>query len=469
MIGVNVDQIGFQDVYDIESEFTKPNPAYHMMKNSGMKFDEREIPKYITNYVRDGDMIKIPRGTGKWMRNFLESKGYAVTFSDKRITKPQIDFSLNFGVQCANGKKFEALYEYQKRGVDILSANSEGMFIADCGGGKTLFGISLIDRLKQPTLVFVHTSDLAAQWVKEISEKGKGCFTIGKFGLGSRDLGDITIATVQSFYRLTKEEKLILMSNFGMVILDECHHAPADSFEQCLNAATGKYRFGLTATPNRSDGLDFLMFDLISRFKFEVKEDDLSKSNARTAPPDVIPVITGINFNTSVTMSMRMKFLVALSKVERRNDLIVGRIYRDISEGRFPLIISQFVENSKIICEMLRKKGLESRLLIGAVLKNDRAKIIEDARKKKIHCIVATKVADEGLDIPQLDSIHLVIPHSNPNKLKQQIGRILRSCDGKSHPVVYDYVDSGDYLFKQWTYRLKLYRSWGYNILEKEI
>jgi len=467
MICVNMNEIGFDLVHIIKTEFTKPNPQYHMMKNSGMRFDERDFPRYIVSYETDKDVLKIPRGTGRWMREFLTNRGFTVSVVDKRVTiAQQIDFSLNYGAKCANGKIFQSLYPYQEAAVGAVSRNQEGMINADCGGGKTLCGIALIDKIKQPTIVFVHTGDLAGQWLKELTEKGKGNFTIGNFGFGQKSISDITIATVQSFSRLSVEEKESMMENFGCVILDECHHAPADSFANCLNHSKAKYRFGLTATPKRSDGLGYLMFDLISRFTYTVTNEQIANSNVRAKVPTVTPVATGYSFNRNLTMASRIPILVGMSENVTRNNKIVDCIESDIKLGYFPLVITQFVDHAKTINERLRSRGLESRLLVGEVMKKERLEIIELARKNQIHAVIATKVADEGLDIPQLDCIHLLIPHSNDTKLQQQIGRIRRSCDGKLDPVVRDYVDGGPYFFKSWARRLKLYRNWGFETNE---
>ena len=527
---------------------------------------------------------------------------------------------MNYGAICANGKQFLKLHPYQEKAVRFLSHSQQGIFQADCGGGKTLLGIALISELKQPTIIFVHTTDLAKQWQREICEKGRGGAQVGIVGLGHDNAREITIATVQTVVRMPPKPRLELLSQFGMAVMDEClpsnsyilvmgmrgypvwkqiykiynderydlalsfnfatqknewkrilrkfknphesnewrltsfgsktcedkivttrnhkifemdrgfieaqelregdhvasleepfyktvhyfynfgstylknsfrynleiednhnfyarrskdiggvlvsncHHVPAPTFAESFGYSPSKYRFGLTATPERSDQLEFLMYDIIGNKSFKVSESDLVEAGIRSEPPLITPIQSGYSDYRQLPVNMRAAMLTKLSEDDNRNVRIVKQIVEDWKSGYFPLIISLRVEHCIRIASWLTDSGMKVGLLIGNVDHKTRSEVISQAKAKLLDAIVGTKVADEGLDIPQLDNFHLVMPHSNKSKLKQQIGRIRRSLDGKARPIVRDYVDGGSIFQRMWNNRSSYYREWGFEI-----
>lgn len=222
MLVVPKAQLDNEALYGIKARFTHANPTYHIMQSTGINTKD---PQTITSYVESEAFIAVPRGSGTWLRTFLGNQGYSVSLNDQRAKHEPIDFELNFGATCANGKKFESLYDYQNEAIDYLARKQQGIFQADCGAGKTVLGIGLIAKVKQPCVVIVHTNDLAQQWLREITEKGRGTARVGMVGLGERNPGDITIATVQTLYRMGRIERSEFMGQFGMLIQDECFPA----------------------------------------------------------------------------------------------------------------------------------------------------------------------------------------------------------------------------------------------------
>jgi superfamily II DNA or RNA helicase len=611
LIVIDKRQLPPHALFGIKNRFTAENPQYHIMKNAGLK---NAVPNsHIQYYYETADRIAIPRGTGTWIRNYLSQLGCTVNVIDNRVLYERIDIDLNFGVVCANGKTFDGMHSYQEGGIRFMVASQQAIFNAGCGGGKTVTGMGFICAVQQPTLIVVHTGDLAAQWQRELAEKTKGAYTLGMVGLGQESPGDVTIATVQKLARYSPAAKEELMGRFGAILMDECfpsgarvwapssfggdwitmkelyegdrenvmafnfeaqrveskrivrkirnevtgkgrkwrtikmdkggktkltgthkhkvfllekgwtplgevepgdfvawyrspqamrvigvrdtpipdglkvyrynlevadhhnyycdgalvsncHHAPADTFADVLNWSPAYYRQGLTATPKRSDSMEFLMFDTISTRVFEVKDEEMVDSGVRTAPPIVTPIPTGYQDGRNMGMNMRQKQLSDLSKNANRNARLVAQIKADWEAGYFALAISQRTEHCRQLKLWLEAEGMTCGLLIGDVAKELRAEVIRRGKAGELDIIIGTKVADEGLDIPQLDLLHLAMPHGNEHKLKQQAGRIQRDADGCNHPLIRDYVDGGNFLANMYTKRLRAYRKWGFDI-----
>jgi len=619
VIALNKKQFEPRELDGIRSRFTHSNPNYVILKANHVEPDA-QTPPIIKTFFENESHLAVPRGAADWLRMYLMEKDRVIRIIDKRVEKPKIDFDFNFGAKCANGKTFDSLYDYQEAAIQYLVKNQQGIFQADCGGGKTLVGIGLIDRIKQPTIIVVHTGDLGKQWLQEIGEKTHYAAGVGMVGLGNWDLRPVTISTVQTIWRMQVPQRMDFLSNFGCIIMDECftpnsrvwrsnkfcpascwtefrdivagrakldqvitynfetgqnerkkvnrlivtpkfgtkdnyiiinedfmyftctqgqeifvmdrgwvkakdikvgmllaysqkpytmpvisvrelnkndnrhrldrtyvcdldvadnhnyyvegilvkncHHVPAKSFAECLNYSGAKFRFGLTATPKRSDGLEHMMYDLISNRTFVADPELVTGSNVRSQLPTVHIIPTGYVDLNRYGMKMKQAMLTKLSKNDQRNSFIVNRIVQDWNDGYFPLIISKRVDQCKQMKFWLESKGMKVALLIGEVNAATRKDFINQCRSKLIDAVVGTTVADEGLDIPQLDCLHIITPHSNESRLKQQSGRIQRFCDGKKEPVIRDYVDTGTEFSSTLRKRLSYYKKWGYRIIE---
>lgn len=455
------DTLGPQLLSALRDRLTRDNPAFMMMQ----RMRDRNPQKYrfvamppatITSIAEDSNSVLIPRGFKSEFIDLAKSHGQSVKLFDETIQFERVsEISLNADLE---------LKRYQKRGLSSMVMKGNGILIAPCGGGKTVTGIGILTTLKQPTLILVHTNDLMNQWCQELRIKASLPCAPGQWGGGAKQRETVTVATIQTLIRMPTLELCRFLDNFGCVILDEAHHCPADTFMSVMNLCASKYRFGLTATPKRKDGLEFLMFDTIGPIVSEITDDDL-KGEGRSQTCIVNEIYT--TFYTRHGADEWNSLLSELTNDRDRNNLIASNVLADWKNGQFPLIITDRVSHCHQLREMLAHGGMNAAVMTGDVDKFTRSQIVERARSGLIDAIIATKVADEGLDIPNLSSIHLVSPTSNESKVQQRIGRIRRPIEGKVS-LVFDYIDSRvSCLVRMAQERKRLYKRWNFQQAQK--
>jgi len=463
VIRLKKDTLGPSLLKDLQSELTRENPAYHQMK----RMQHRNPYKYrfvkmpaatVSSYDENQDTVFIPRGFRKSLVNLAHANGQKIKFWDQTLRFDR-NTEMRFGDAIT-------LKKYQVRALSSLALNREGVIVAPCGGGKTITGIAAICTLGQPTIVLVHTTELMQQWQDELAKNAIIPGGVGQWGAGVKNRGFVTIAMIQTLIKMPPHEIKELLDNFGYVLLDEAHHCPADTFMAIMNLSKASYRHGLTATPERKDGLYFLAEDTLGPMLAEVTDKEL-EAEGRSQPCFVRPYHT--TFYTTHTADEWTKLIAALVADGDRNRLIVRNIVQCWNEGHFPLVLSDRVGHCKMLCEALKAQGMNAQLMTGDVPKNIRRQIAERSRDGIVDCIVATKVADEGLDIPNLSAIHLTCPTGNEPKTKQRIGRIRRPLEGKGISVVYDYVDMRvKSCVRMSQERMRMYRKWGFSFEESK-
>jgi len=441
---------------ELRSRLTRENPQFHSMKRmrdrNPLKYQYTKLPpSSVTSYEEDGKTFYVPRGFLNELRSTALSYDQPLRVIDQTITFPRIpEISLSTELE---------LKDYQKKGIGKLIMKSGGVLVAPCGGGKTVAGIGILTTLKQPTLILVHTTDLMSQWQRELASKAVLPGPVGQWGSGVKQRETVTVATIQTLVKMPPPQLRDLLGHFGCVILDEAHHCPADTFLQIMNMCGSKYRFGLTATPVRKDGLEFLMFDTIGPIQARITQDEL-KAEGRSQNCHVKNHNT--TFFTNHTIDAWASLLSDLTKDRDRNNLIIRSVLDDWNNGEFPLILSDRVGHCKELQSILQKEGMNVELLVGEVPKPARDRICDRARKGLVDAIVATKVADEGLDIPNLSSIHLTTPTSNEGKTEQRVGRIRRPMEGKNS-IIHDYIDSRvSGLVRMAQNRRRMFRKWDF-------
>lgn len=426
------------------------NPEYVGRMRMGRSVDG--VAPMVTSMRQDGaGRVHLPRGTVALLLAYVGDVGGEVVFEDRRVVA---DASLTWALRVP-------LRPYQQRAVTIMRQGVQGTLLAPCGAGKTQVGVAVICAVAQPALVLVHTHDLAVQWRERIAL----CLgqVSGLIGGGQMDIQPITVATVQSLVRLAPPALADLGRQFGCVLVDECHHVPASTFQQVLAYLPAKYRYGLTATPDRSDGLGLLLDYCIGPCLYTIAQDELVRLGY-LHKPQVQYLYTSFSYEYD-DASDHHALMQALTTDSARNQLIVERVVADARAGCTVLVLTGRVAHCQHLAELIMQQGVRCGSLTGTVGKAERHALLNAFRDGSLPVLVASTVADEGLDVPRLDRIVLAYPTRAKGRTTQRLGRLARPYPGKEAPVLYDVVDLAvPPLLRQWRERKKLYRDIGADV-----
>lgn len=333
------------------------------------------------------------------------------------------------------------------------------ILFAPCGKGKTVMGLEIIRRLGRKALVLVHKSFLVDQWV----ERANTFLPEAKVGLWQRDtipIGDedIVIGMVQSIVNPKREYPKEIYDMFGTLVADETHRYGAPMWQDAISNFKAGYRIGLTATPERKDKLHDVFYSHIGPIAYFMEGHKRLPLIWRIDTETVFPERSYLMYNGDVNTS---KLVTMISKEEDRTDRIVSFAVRALKKGRKVLILSERVAHTKEMKNLLETTlsgDFVCSLYIGGMKQAQRDK----ASEADIICGTYA-MAQEGLDIPALDTLILATPKTS---ITQSVGRILRDSPDKKDPVVVDFVDSAiPILMAYWYSRRKTYNNLGYNFL----
>ena len=392
-------------------------------------------PTMIKNVrkIRNG-LVSIPVG-----RFDLIPEGYEI--KDKRVLLP-VDFP-KFGFD---------LRESQQDVYDAIEDNA--IINAFVSWGKTFTALAVAAKLGQKTLVVTHTVSLRTQWEKEIRK----VFGIepGIIGSGKYDISPpIVVGNIQTLYKLRgKIEK-----EFGTIIIDECHHIPANTFSKLVDASYARYKIGLSGTVQRKDGKHVIMPDYFGHTKFTPPKENYME-------PTIEVIQTKIRFmdGAKIPWANRINDLV---RQEEYGKLIcfLAAAYR--KQGHKVLLLSDRVYFLKRVKETL---GEHCELITGEVPLTEREKKIERVQSGKVDILLGTQsIFSEGISVNPLSCLILATPVSNTPLLTQLVGRVIREYPGKIDPVVVDINLKGKTAEKQAKLRLGHYLQQGYNVLFKDM
>jgi len=400
-------------------------------------------PKVITAIADAPDGFYLPRGSGYMLDMVAEDDGLRVVYRDETAPGAALDVAH----KLPGGAK---LHIHQRRAVRALVRHGNGMAVFPCGGGKTVVGLAGIAALKRSTAVLVHTRDLLDQWRAAIkSQLGVDAVKAGS----SLVAGPITVAMIQGLTGRSHSAVARWSRNFGLVVLDECHHAPAATFRTVLGCMVCRYRWGLTATPERSDGLGFLARAVLGPLLYEGTVQDLVDVG-RLVLPEITRVDTWLRYPGAQDYS---GLLAAIEKDDVRSRAIVDRVGRHVREGRKVILLTLRVGHCNTLAELARGAGITAEALHGKVLKSRRPAVLERFKSGTSSVLVGTKVADEGLDVPSADALVLAMPSRAAGAAAQRTGRVIRAAKGKT-AVVDDVVDAHRIARQHWYRRKREYR-----------
>ncbi len=417
-------------VKEISKELTLANPKYIENKRFN-RWNGQLSPtiklyktKIISNNINE---LSVPRGFAFYLFYILKKNKLKWKLHDQRFSLEDIHFQSNIRLKA-----------YQVVAVKKIIKKDFAVLSAPTGSGKTVMACHMIAERKQPTLIIVHTKELLEQWISRIETflsvaKDK----IGVLGAGKFKVEKISVGLVQTLRRRELGE---IFKHFGHVIVDECHRTPSKTFSDVLCAFNGKYQLGLSATPYRNDGLSKLIFYYIGNVVHEISESKLIETG-QILKPEVITRTTEFTYKYKDESSYQ-PMLSALTKDINRNLLIVSDVADESNKGEYCIILSDRKLHCNIMAKLLAKKGIDCAVLIGETPKAERQEIIENLEKGKLRVVLATgQLLGEGFDCKKLSRIFLTMPIKYKGRVKQYIGRVLRTSHGKNGAKIYDYAD----------------------------
>ncbi|MDK2090605.1 DEAD/DEAH box helicase [Aliarcobacter butzleri] len=368
-------------------------------------------PKYIRSFEENENFLMLPRGLKETLIDFFNVNAVSYSFVDKRVLNKIHTKTVTFNLRPEQN---EAIKEIKKSDYSIC--------VAPPGFGKTLLGAKIFEIRACTTLIVVNKNMLLNQWIERFVDYfGYNKKDIGYLGKGFNKLnGQIDVATMQS---LKNDPKII--ENYSFVIVDECHHIPALTFEQIIKSFKGKYILGLSATPNRKDELQPILFQQLGEISYEYK-----KKKTHTNKLQIIRTQFVSNADNYATI------INELCIDEDRNNLIVDIIKKNID--RKILLLTDRIEHINVLESLLQKDNIDYISVHGSLNKKEQVENMNLVKTKSL-ILATTSYFGEGIDFPHLNTILFATPISYYGRLIQYLGRIGR---GNQECLAIDFLDS---------------------------
>lgn len=403
-----------------------PNPAYLERLRLGLRGGAE--PETLCFLDDEGDRIRIPRGAIHTLRSAAAHEGEIIACEDARTLPDE-----------RLGKMPDlCLRSYQRAAVDALERVRQGVVVIPCGGGKTRVGMGAISRLEMQTLILVHTLDLADQWMSELREQLG--IDAGLVGDGVARVAPVTVAVIQTLVRWERSDLDAFLARFGLVIVDEAHHVAASTFHAIVDRAPARYRLGLTATPEREDGLSQLLGLFLGETLCAVTHEELVAAGV-LAVPEIRSVPTSFTHPYNGPDDYA-PMLAAIASDAERNRLIVANVVSEARAGHTCLVLSGRIDHCEALAHAVEAAGVSVAVLTGSVKRGARRDALERARAGKLSVVIATSLADEGLDLPRLSRVFLAFPGRARGRTMQRLGRLMRPHPEKRDAALFDFVDS---------------------------
>lgn len=432
------------------------NPVF--FKTQALRFSTHNIPRYIS-------CARIEQGPGnlKWLSLPRGCFDDAVALLEEHNITAVIDDKREHGEKIKSLKFLGKLRKDQSKAVTVLTKYDTGILHAPTAFGKTVAAIGIIAKRKTNTLILTHSRQLLDQWQERLKSFLPEA-EIGVIGGGKKKpSGQIDIATYQSL--INKKDNTIdrLIQDYGQIIIDECHHISAPRFEMVLNEVRAKYVLGLTATPDRQDGHQKIIFMLAGPIRHKVASNHSDKfeqlvvvKQLYNQPP--------LKFTSGEERPRISDVYQWLCHDGNRSKNIVTDVIVEIAKGKHPLILTERREHAELINQLLLEKEIHSVILRGAMRAKERNAASEQLPNAQ--AVVATgKYIGEGFDLPRLDTLFLAMPIAWKGSLAQYAGRIHRESTGKDKVTIFDYVDASlPMLQRMFNKREKGYKAMGYQI-----
>ena len=441
------------------------NPLYYRHRRHG--FSVRGIPRIIGCHEEAPPYIGLPRGLWDELETRLNTAKIPCTVEDKRCVGKQLNVTFQ-----------GELYPTQQDAADRMLAYENGILAAATAFGKTAVGAYLVAQRRVNTLVLVHNREIMKNWVEDFGKfllldetppkyrTASGRERQRKSCIGSLYAGhDSTtgLIDVAMFSSLNEDDERL--KQYGMVIMDECHHAAAAGAEAVLKRVHARYVYGLTATPKRDDGQEPKLNMLFGpvRYRFTARQ----RAEMQQVQHSVYPRFTAM----LPTESMRtiQEAYHSLTEDFDRNRLIAADVAAALVKGRTPLVLTKFRRHAETLRQLLEGKANHLLVLVGGRSTKEREelrrRLSEIPSTESVILIATGQYIGEGFNFPRLDTLMLTAPIAWEGNVEQYAGRLHRDYEGKQHVVIYDYVDIYvRVLEKMYHKRLKTYRRMGYAV-----
>jgi superfamily II DNA or RNA helicase len=426
------------------------NPEFY--KAQAMRMSVWDKPRVIGCAENYPLHIALPRGCLEAAQDLLHDNGIRCDLRDERFGGEALDVSFS-----------GTLRHDQAAAVAAMLKHDAGVLCAPTAFGKTVAAAALIARRGVNTLVLVHRTELLRQWQERLQAfLGVGKGVVGTIGGGKpKPTGKIDIAVMQSLSRQGSVDALV--ENYGQVIVDECHHVGAVSFDAILKRVKAKFVVGLTATPIRRDGQQPIIFMQCGPIRHKV-------ASSEGAPHDleVMPRMSYRQIVVAPDAGIQVVFRHLADDVERTGT-IAAEVVDAIARGRKILVLTERTEHLEAMVAALVGRIPALFVLHGRMSKKQRAALLSqvaDLAPDAPRVLLATgKLVGEGFDHPPLDTLVLAMPISWKGTLQQYAGRLHREHASKTDVRIIDFVDTGHpALLRMWEKRQQGYRAMGYRV-----
>lgn len=446
------------------------NPLY--FRNRAMGLSVKHFSRIIPCFDEHGSFLGIPRGKKEQIMGILSEKAIDVKYEDLRQNgKPlNIDFTVS-------------LYPEQQKAADEMLKHDIGILHAATAFGKTAVGAYLIAERKVNALVLVHNREIMKNWIEDLSrflcideplptyttpagrirkrKKHIGCLYATHNSIG----GIIDVAMITSLGTDNNIDPIV--QNYGLVLMDECHHAAAHQASCVLNQVKAKFVYGLTATPKRDDGMEqkLLMTFGPIRYRYTARQ----RADSQNVNHFLYPRYTRYWYPED---SAKIQDIYRhLLQDEARNKCIIDDVLKCIADNRTPLILTKFKKQAELLYSALEGKVKHLFLLQGGRKTRERdelrKKLQEVPAAESVVIVAIGQYIGEGFNYPRLDTLMLATPISWEGNVEQYAGRLHRDYDGKKDVIIYDYVDMRvSVLNKMYSKRLKTYNRMGYALYQ---
>lgn len=424
------------------------NPEFY--KAQAMRMSVWDKPRVISNAENYPKHIALPRGCLDTALNLLRNNGIAVDLLDERFGGKPIEVSFVGNLRLD-----------QESAVSGMLHHDTGVLCAPTAFGKTVTAAAMIARRGVNTLVLVHRTELLKQWQERLQAfLGVGKGIVGTIGGGkAKPTGKIDIAVMQSVSRQGEVNPLV--ESYGQVIVDECQHVGAVSFDAILKRTKARFLLGLTATPIRRDGLQPIIFMQCGPIRYTAAKPAGAPHDLEVVPRSRFTRID-LPTNTGIQDVFRH-----LANDPARTEAIAAEVKDAYEQGRKVLVLTERTEHLDALRAALGDLTPAPFVLHGRMSRKQRTAVVADMDglpPDAPRVLLATgKLVGEGFDHPPLDTLVLAMPVSWKGTLQQYAGRLHREHASKTDVRIIDFVDTGHTaLLRMWDKRQRGYRAMGY-------